>query len=153
MAKRPKTPNPKKHPVKAKTRVKAPKPPAKKKADYYGPGPSENPDLAGPLELGPIVLPTNYEQAVKLIEEFTALNDAVLQAAKRHSDAASVAKKRKGEWDDAAKALSDRLRQATHKANLPLFDQGERDAELAGMTENKAETIDAPAVNPDDVPF
>lgn len=126
---------------------------AKPKADYYGPGPSKNPELAGPLLLGPLVLPTNYDSAIKLIEELAGLNDAVLQAQKRHADSAAVTKRLKGEWDQAADALSNRLRQATHKVDLPLFDQAERDAELAKMGENQATPpAETPARSAQDAP-
>lgn len=131
----------------AKARKAAGKPAKarKPKVDYYGPGPSENPDLAGPIHLGPLVLPTNYDQALKLIEELAGLNDAVIQAEKKHADSAKVTKRLKGEWDEASKTLSDRLRQATHKVELPLFDQAERDTELKAMAENQVKPDDEKA--------
>lgn len=150
--KKPKAKKPSVRPFKARphTTAKArkatgkPNKPRTPKADYYGPGPSETPELAGPIHLGPLVLPTNYDQALKLIEELAGLNDAVIQAEKKHADSAKVTKRLKGEWDEASKALSERLRQATHKVELPLFDQGERDAELKAMAENQVKP-DAPA--------
>lgn len=86
-----------------------------------------------PLDLGPVVLPTK-DEAVKVLAELARMNDEVLQAQKRHADSAAQTKRYRAIWDEKAELLSKRLRVATHGSPMPLFEQAERDAEMAAAT-------------------
>jgi len=85
------------------------------------------------LNLGPIELPS-AEDSLRVLKELAELNDRALKAHKRYEDLKADTKTAKDKWDDLAEQVQTRLRQATHKSDLPLFaDMEQREADQRAM--------------------
>lgn len=101
------------------------------------------------LGLGPILLP-NPEDAVIVLKELAELNDSALKAEARYTELRDLTKTAKEKFDEAAKRVLTRLRQTTHKSELPLFDvQKAEEAQGAMEAAGASETGDLP---PETVP-
>lgn len=85
-----------------------------------------------PFDLGPLDIPEGPD-AERVLRELAILNDRVLGAHKAMKDAQATAKAKKDKWDDLSEELQTKLRQWTHKSDLPLFDRVEREQDQAKM--------------------
>ena len=104
------------------------------------------------LHLGAIVVP-EPEDAQRVLRELAELNARALQAQKRYTDLKDATKTAKERYDDLAEQVLTRLRQTTHKSDLPLFsDLEQREADQATM-EAAGETVsEQPSDAPTDSP-
>jgi len=69
---------------------------------------------------GKIELPTP-EESQKVLGELAALNDQALKAHARHEELKGYTKTAKDKYDELMEQVANRLRQATHASDLPLF--------------------------------
>lgn len=93
-----------------------------------------------PLDLGPVILPSP-EDAVRVLAELAALNDAALRAQAVYLDLKERAKTAKDKYDTAAEAVLTKLKQSTHASALPLFSLEEREADQRRMEDARSEGL------------
>lgn len=103
---------------------------------------------SAPVDLGPIVLP-EADEARKVLGRLAELNDRAIDLHKAYLERQTAAKKAKQAWDEAAEAVQEQLRLATHASGLPLFteeEDRERDQERmewAGQGDELADEANA----------
>lgn len=98
-----------------------------------------------PLNLREIQLPEPGD-AVRVLRELAYLNDQGIRAKARYEFLKERTKDAKEKYDDLAEQVLNRLRQSTHKSDLPLFaDVEKREADQAQM-EAGPEAIPEPAL-------
>lgn len=84
------------------------------------------------IDLGPIMLP-DPDDALKVLAELAQMNDRAIQAKATYEDLKERAKNAKDKYDDLADQVLTRLQVTTHKSDLPLFNEVEREADQKRM--------------------
>ena len=97
------------------------------------------------LDLGAIQIP-GPDDAVRVLTELASLNDRALLAKDRYETLKEATKGAKEKYDELAEQVLTRLRQSTHKTDLPLFaDTDTREADQAAMEAGPEAIQDEPA--------
>lgn len=92
-----------------------------------------------PMAEGPITLPAP-EEAVQILGVLAELNDEAVRCHALYATSREETKEFKEAWEEAVKAVQDRLRRVTHP-DLPLFDGVEREQDQQRMEEAAADPL------------
>lgn len=84
-------------------------------------------------------------EALRILTEVSALNDRALDAFKAYSKSREETKDLKTKWEQLSEQVQSRLKELTHPADLPLFDQRQAEADVAAATTNTITDEEAPA--------
>ena len=104
------------------------------------------------LDLGAIQIP-GPDDAVRVLTELASLNDRALLAKDRYETLKEATKGAKEKYDELAEQVLTRLRQSTHKTDLPLFaDTDAREEDQARMEAGPEAVPDLADAAPDDDP-
>lgn len=87
----------------------------------------------------PIQLP-EPDDAVRVLKELAELNDRAIVAQSHYEELKEAAKSAKDKFDKLAEQVLNRLHQATHKSDLPLFSQDQREDDQRKMEQAAVST-------------
>jgi hypothetical protein len=89
-------------------------------------------------------------EALRVLGE---LNDRALEAHTAFRESSEATKQRKAKWEDLTLQVQSKLRELTHPAALPLFDERKSEEDLTRIQEAAAAVSPEHTLDPAEVPF